>query len=89
MCAALLAGQARSGMDIEEEHEGYGEELGEGEEYEGEEEAEGEMDTEDEEYNLTHFGISQALPVPEGPPDFSAGGISSASVAVAVRKSRS
>ncbi|PNW79194.1 hypothetical protein CHLRE_09g405650v5 [Chlamydomonas reinhardtii] len=60
-------------MDIEEEHEGYGEELGEGEEYEGEEEAEGEMDTEDEEYNLTHFGISQALPVPEGPPDFSAG----------------
>ncbi|KAG2429548.1 hypothetical protein HXX76_010783 [Chlamydomonas incerta] len=62
-------------MDLEGQPEGYGEEAGEGEEYEGEEEAEGEvMDTDDdEEYNLTHFGISQALPVPEGPPDFSAG----------------
>ncbi|KAG2488435.1 hypothetical protein HYH03_012942 [Edaphochlamys debaryana] len=46
------------------------------EEDEGEEEDVGgdEMDeTEDEEYNLTNFGISQALPVPDGPPDFNAG----------------
>ncbi|PNH09171.1 hypothetical protein TSOC_004226 [Tetrabaena socialis] len=48
------------------------EELGD---YEGEEEedADEEMATSDEEYNLTHFGIAQALPVPEGPPDFDAG----------------
>ncbi|KXZ49679.1 hypothetical protein GPECTOR_20g536 [Gonium pectorale] len=47
-----------------------------GEEYE-EEEEEGEEEamatSDDEDYNLTHFGIAQALPVPDGPPDPDAG----------------
>ncbi len=47
------------------------------EEDEDEEEGDDLEESEDEGYNLTHFGISQALPVPDGPPDFSSGACAS------------
>jgi hypothetical protein len=49
-------------------------ELDEEEEQEDMDEGEGEeLSSDDEAYNLEHFGIAQALPVPDGPPDLDAG----------------
>lgn len=52
---------SRAGGDEEDEPEGN--EVDEADEAD-----------EEDEYNLRMFGISRALPVPEGAPDFAAGG---------------
>ncbi|GLI70168.1 hypothetical protein VaNZ11_014791 [Volvox africanus] len=57
----------------EEEDFEVGEDDDEDVDDEGEEEDEAMASSDDEEYNLSHFGIAQALPVLDGSPDIDAG----------------
>lgn len=64
-----------AGLEDGSEEE-YDEEYEEGEE--GDEEYDGEDDSGDEEYNMRQFGINQALPIPDGEPNWDGEGVQAA-----------
>ena len=67
--AARTAG---SWMQVEREEYYEEDDYEEGED-DGDEEEGSEAGSDDEEFNLKQFGISQALPIPDGEPDWEAG----------------